>query len=106
MTGAGRGPAERSKGGPLNNVTNGNRTSFGRSARRAFVAAFVGGLVLMASPRSAEASAFMIELLIGSSGGGGGAASAGSVDPGVFALGGNSSFGMPHLGLGAPQLTA
>jgi hypothetical protein len=85
------------------NVMNDNRTSVVGVARRAIVAVLISGLVLIASPRRAEASAFMIELLIASSGSGGGGAS-GGVDPGVFALGTRWTTGMPKVALGAPQL--
>jgi hypothetical protein len=76
-------------------------------ARRAVVVVLACALVSIASPRSADASAFMIDLLIGSSSGGGGGASgpvdSSAVDSGVFGLGTFRFAGITNVRLGAVQ---
>jgi PEP-CTERM motif len=92
--------------GPGIMIKNG-RTSLGL-ARRTFVAVLAGGLALIASPRGAEASAFMIDLLTGSSGGGRGGAGpvdSAAIGSGVFGLGTRWAAGMPNVKLGTPRQT-
>jgi PEP-CTERM motif len=84
------------------------RTSFVAATRQTFVVVLVGALVSIASPRSADASAFMIDLLMASSGGGGGASSRGDssdAGSGVFGLGSHGLAGMPNVRLGGVQQT-
>jgi hypothetical protein len=77
-------------------------------ARRSLVAVLAVGFISIASPRSAEASAFMIDLLIGSSGGGAGASRSGDstdVGPGILGLGTHGLAGIPNVRLGGVQQT-
>jgi hypothetical protein len=88
-------------------IKNGH-TSFVAATRQTFVVVLVGALVSIASPRSADASAFMIDLLMASSGGGGGASGRGDssdAGSGVFGLGSHGLAGMPNVRLGGVQQT-
>jgi hypothetical protein len=87
-----------------------DRTVLAGVARRSLVAALAVAFISIASPRSAEASAFMIDLLIASSGDGGGGGASGSggssdVGSGVFGLGTHGLAGMPNIRLGGVQQT-
>ena len=94
----------------LGTMIENGRTSLVGGWRRTLVALLAGALVSVALPRSAEASAFMIDLLIASSGDGGGGGASGSggstdVGSGVFGLGTHGLVGMPNVRLGGAQQT-
>lgn len=81
-----------------------------KNVRTSLVVVLAGALISIASPRSAEASAFMIDLLIPSSGGGGGGASRPGDSPdvgsGILGLGTHGLAGIPNVRLGGVQQTA
>jgi hypothetical protein len=89
-------------------IENGRTLLIG-AARRLLVAVLAVGFISIASPRSAEASAFMIDLLIASSdsGGGGASGSGGATDvgSGIFGLGTHGLAGIPNVRLGGVQQT-
>lgn len=85
------------------------RTPFATIARRTLVVVFGGALVSIASPHRADASAFTIDLLIGSSGGGGGGASGSGgsdhVGSGLFGRGSHGTVGIQDVRLGGVKQT-